>query len=81
MTLALQSTGDKNTIHAAFEGPEDMDMVQLARTRESDDLHVVRIGKTHDPCQVRRSKCAVVAGKGQYVRLPTRRGLMRLLNS
>ena len=70
MTLSLQSACRKNSVHTPLECMEDMDIVQLSRAREPDDLDGRRIREAHHSGQIGCGERAVMTCKGEDIRLP-----------
>src|SRR5208283_438358 len=70
MTLPLESTCDEDAIHALFEGPQDIGMIEFPGAWHAYDLDACWISQPHDTGHICRGKSAIVAGKGDNVRLP-----------
>jgi hypothetical protein len=69
MAFALQAPDHTGAIRAFFHGPQDMDDIDFAGTRNSNDFYVRRIIQSHRTCQVRGGVPSEIAAKCNYNRL------------
>ena len=80
MTLPLESTSDEDAVHALFEGPQNICMIEFSGAGHTYDLDACCISQPHDSGHICRGKGAVMAGQGDNVRSPALAYFMGLLD-